>query len=239
MGNKCFFICGFFICLLFLSPLQAFDQKTGFYFGFVLPYTALTGESFGGDTFQTNGAILISIPKLEPQLGFAVLIGHRNKKNSYELGYSIISHDSSLYDPRTDTTGPKGKGIEKHYYFNYRLFKLLGQRFSIQGVLGISYIDLLIDDAYYVFDRPSDTWKLDSDARLPGLGLIIGGGFSYHIIPRLSIMMEANFRPINIGLAYATYSGSYTGPLDVGYDLENMGLNGLELKLAIIYIFSK
>ena len=123
---------------------------------------------------------MIAIPNVEGTFGFEILIGTRFSEGVVELSYARSTHDVTWL-------GAKSEAAYNMLNLDYEFYFLRDKPTQPFLLLGFSFPWLVVKDG-------SATATSAGDATFRGVGLNLGGGLAYYLLPTISIAGEAVYR---------------------------------------------
>jgi hypothetical protein len=142
---------------------------------------SVSGGDFDGSTLIDLWRETISIPKLDPGIGFGGLIGFRDGNYGLEFSFVTSSLTGTILDETDDTTLTTFS-----FYIKYWLTGALA--FQPYLLLGVDMNLLSATDAAVLTEYPYTVGDID----LSGVNFDLGAGISYYITPKIAINAGAN-----------------------------------------------
>jgi hypothetical protein len=164
-----------------------------------VPDFALDGVTFDGLSIykKVDGEEFMILPRLQPKSTIRGMVGMRNKRGAFEIGYEQTNHAGTFMDLT-------GEATFHSISFDERIFFLTGGRIQPYGLVGLSVPWLTIKDGSFLDDEVAN-------ASFRGMGVNAEAGVAVYVHPRVGISTGYRYR--------AMWFTSASGVSDTTYKL--------------------
>lgn len=169
----------------------------GFFIGTTVPFVSLEGDFDGSLTLFNERQTFIT-PRLNKGTGFELNFGIKSRSGLWSFTYLRSAHKNVFQ-------GKNGESVYRVIGLDAMPFLLTWGRLRPYLLLGINIPWIIVKDGWSYYDNSG------GDASFVGMGVNAGGGFLFHLQPKLFIRGTAAYR--YLGLLYA--SGEKGRPRDV------------------------
>jgi opacity protein-like surface antigen len=192
------------VCVLGL-PVTAWSQeqsgfaKNGAYVALSgVPDFTLDGLTFDGSSYyrKVGGDEILILPRLDAKTAVRGMVGFRNTRGAFEVGYEQTKHLGTFMDAT-------GEATFHAINFDERIFMLTRGRFQPYGLLGLSVPWLTVRDGSFL-----DPDVADGSFR--GFGVNTEAGVTVFVHPRVGVNAGYRYRSMWFDSASGVSDTAYT-----------------------------
>lgn len=200
----------------FYEPLErpaAFYVHEGVYMASYVGYSTIDGD-FDGTMGLTNPALpdIIWVPDLDAGYSLGVGLGFRFDDFAFEFHYERAAHDDA-----TLAGLPLGDAVLNTFNFDFKYFFNHGEQLQPHILAGCVIPWLVVDNG----STAIATGQI-GDGDFVGVGLNIGGGVTYYLMPKVALTATAGYR----FMWFLTAQGVTGGRSPISGNLDGSGFFG-------------